>query len=114
MPKNTRKQSFISSSLSLATISLILSLGISHYDSVQGLDIDSISTSLNTTKIAQKSNSQQKVRVAVLDFDYSSVGNPLFLSFFPGGAEGISDLVVNELVKSGQYTVNYRSNTTGC
>ncbi|MEL7407354.1 MAG: CsgG/HfaB family protein [Cyanobacteria bacterium J06558_2] len=51
----------------------------------------------------------KKVRVAVLDFDFSAVSNPSFLSYFNGGASGVSDLLVNELVKNGNYTVIERS-----
>jgi curli biogenesis system outer membrane secretion channel CsgG len=104
-----QKQFDKSSSFALATITLILSLAFSPYSSAQELDIEALVNATSTINIAQASNSSQKVRVAVLDFDYSSVANPTFLSYLPGGARGISDLVVNELVKSGQYTVIERS-----
>jgi curli biogenesis system outer membrane secretion channel CsgG len=65
---------------------------------------------------AQTSESQptqtqptQKVRIAVLDFDYSSIGNPSWLSFLPGGARGVSDILVNRLVQTGTYSVIERS-----
>lgn len=109
MSQNTQKNFYKSSSASLTTIALILSLGVSYTKSVEASELDSIHTSSNTLTVAQTSNSRKKIRVAVLDFDYSSVGNPTFLSFLPGGAKGISDLVVNELVKTGQYSVIERS-----
>ncbi|WP_430014173.1 CsgG/HfaB family protein [Microcystis ichthyoblabe FBCC-A1114] len=56
--------------------------------------------------LAQKS---EKVRVAVLDFDYSGLSNPQWLTFFNGGASGVSDILVNKLVESGRYTVIERS-----
>jgi curli biogenesis system outer membrane secretion channel CsgG len=56
--------------------------------------------------IAQK---QEKLRVAVLDFDYSGLSNPQWLSFLNGGASGVSDILVNKLVESGRYTVIERS-----
>jgi hypothetical protein len=43
------------------------------------------------TPEAQPTQTQptQKIRIAVLDFDYSSIGNPSWLSFLPGGALAI-------------------------
>jgi len=49
------------------------------------------------------------VRVAVLDFDYSGLSNPQWLTFLNGGASGVSDILVNKLVESGRYTVIERS-----
>ncbi len=66
----------------------------------------------NSTKIAQiniASLPAQKVRVAVLDFDFSSISNPSVLSIIPGGSRGVSDQLVNRLVKDGQYSVIERS-----
>ncbi|AFZ45726.1 Curli production assembly/transport component CsgG [Halothece sp. PCC 7418] len=62
--------------------------------------------------IAQNSLSErttEKPRIAVLDFDFSSVGNPSLLSLINGGADGVGDLLVNALVEGGQYTVVERS-----
>ena len=54
--------------------------------------------------------SQGKVRVAVLDFDYSSLSDPGFLSaLFPGSSKGVSDVLVNKLVQSNKFTVIERS-----
>lgn len=52
---------------------------------------------------------QEKPRIAVLDFDYSSVSNPGFFSYLPGDAKGVSDLLVNKLVEAGNYRVIERS-----
>jgi curli biogenesis system outer membrane secretion channel CsgG len=53
---------------------------------------------------------QQKIRVAVLDFDYSSVSDPRWISLVGGGgSRGVSDILVNKLVESGQYSVIERS-----
>lgn len=46
----------------------------------------------------------EKVRVAVLDFDYSSPSEPRRLSFLTGGASGVSDILVDRFVESGRYT----------
>lgn len=63
--------------------------------------------------MAQSSESQsqptEKVRIAVLDFDYSSVSNPSFMSYLPGGARGVSDIMVTKLVQTGTYSVIERS-----
>lgn len=59
------------------------------------------------TLIAQNN---QKIRVAVLDFDYSSVSDPRWISVVGGGgSRGVSDILVNKLVESGQYSVIERS-----
>ncbi len=50
-----------------------------------------------------------KPRIAVLDFDYSSVSDPRWLSYFTGGSRGVSDILVNKLVQSGSYSVIERS-----
>ena len=50
-----------------------------------------------------------KPRIAILDFDYSSVSNPQWFYVFGGGAKGVSDIVVNQLVESGKYSVVERS-----
>jgi curli biogenesis system outer membrane secretion channel CsgG len=52
---------------------------------------------------------QGKIRIAILDFDYSSISNPAYLSFLPGGAKGVSDILTTKLVQSGNYTVIERS-----
>lgn len=50
-----------------------------------------------------------KPRIAILDFDYSSVSDPRWVGIFGGGAKGISDILVNQLVESGEYSVVERS-----
>ncbi|QLE55094.1 CsgG/HfaB family protein [Nostoc sp. TCL26-01] len=64
-------------------------------------------------QIAQQNNSasatREKPRVAVLDFDFSSVSNPSLLSVFSGGSKGVSDILVNKLVKNGNFVVIERS-----
>jgi len=62
--------------------------------------------------IAQSSlgeKTTEKPRIAVLNFDFSSVGNPNLLSLINGGADGVGELLVNALVEGGQYTVIERS-----
>lgn len=51
----------------------------------------------------------EKPRIAVIDFDFSSVGSPNLLSLIPGGADGVADILVTALVQGGKYTVVERS-----
>ncbi|HEY9799482.1 MAG TPA: CsgG/HfaB family protein [Leptolyngbyaceae cyanobacterium] len=93
-----------------------------------GLCVPAIATSLiiNSGITLQQANAQEtqiqiaqqlksasatteKVRIAVLDFDFSSVSNPSYLSFLPGGSKGVSEVLVNKLVKSGNFVVVERS-----
>lgn len=60
-------------------------------------------------QLAQQTKATEKVRVAVLDFDFSSVSSPVLLSIFPAGSRGVSEILVNRLVKSGNFTVVERS-----
>ncbi len=53
---------------------------------------------------------REKRRIAVLDFDFSSISNMSYLSGFGGGgSRGISDLLTNQLVKEGSYILIERS-----
>jgi curli biogenesis system outer membrane secretion channel CsgG len=60
--------------------------------------------------LAQSPNAAKK-RIAVLDFDSGAVsGNPFAAGFLNQGAsKGVSDLLVNKLVESGNYRVIERS-----
>ncbi|MCU0533687.1 MAG: CsgG/HfaB family protein [Hydrococcus sp. Prado102] len=75
--------------------------------------VPSVAVLSNERVIAQtpevQSQPTQKIRIAVLDFDYSSISNPSWLSFLQGGARGVSDILVNRLVQSGSYSVIERS-----
>jgi curli biogenesis system outer membrane secretion channel CsgG len=55
---------------------------------------------------------KEKRRIAVLDFDFSSLSDTSFLSGVYAGnsaSKGVSNLLTNELVKTGQYVVIERS-----
>lgn len=54
-------------------------------------------------------NDQERVRLAVMDFDYSSLSNPSYLNLIEGSGRGVSEIIVNELVTSGNYRVIERS-----
>lgn len=93
--------------LPITAIAVISSLSLPISDRTNALEITADSFQTPTT-IAQLPKSK-KVRVAVLDFDFSAVSNPSYLSYFNGGARGVSDLLVNQLVRNGGYTVIERS-----
>jgi len=57
---------------------------------------------------AQRSQ-QERPRVAILNFDFSSISNPQLLSFIKGGASGVSDILISKLVKKTDYRVIERS-----
>jgi curli biogenesis system outer membrane secretion channel CsgG len=69
------------------------------------------STSQSTSQSTQvaQSQPQQKMRIAVLDFDYSSTGQNWV--WWGGGApsRGVSDMLTNKLVEGGSYSVIERS-----
>lgn len=50
-----------------------------------------------------------KRRIAVLDFDFSNVSSPSVLSAIPNISKGVSDILVNRLVKDGTYRLIERS-----
>ncbi|ERN42648.1 uncharacterized protein KR51_00006380 [Rubidibacter lacunae KORDI 51-2] len=52
---------------------------------------------------------ERKLRIAVLDFDFSSVSSPQLLNIFPGIAQGTSDILVTSLVADGTFSVIERS-----
>ncbi|MBE9223439.1 penicillin-binding protein activator LpoB [Cyanobacterium stanieri LEGE 03274] len=54
-------------------------------------------------------NNQEKIRLAVMDFDYNSLSNPSYLNLIEGSARGVSEIIVSELVNSGNYRVIERS-----
>lgn len=63
----------------------------------------------NNSPVMVAQNSQEKVRLAVMDFDYSSISNPSYLNLIEGAGRGVSDVVVTELVETGKYRVIERS-----
>jgi len=64
----------------------------------------------NSPVIVAQADSNEKIRIAVLDFDYSALSNPQWiLRIFGGSARGVSDVLVNRLVDSEKYRVIERS-----
>lgn len=63
-----------------------------------------------TTEI-QQTQPTQRLRIAVLDFDFADTGSVNLASIFGGAspAQGVSNLITNALVKDGSYSVIERS-----
>lgn len=96
-----KSQRFAAAVVTLGSFGLLLSNGL------QGNEVlaNPLYPALTVTQLPKA----EKVRVAVLDFDFSAVSNPTYLSYFNGGARGVSDMLVNQLVRNGGYTVVERS-----
>ncbi|MBW4642487.1 MAG: penicillin-binding protein activator LpoB [Goleter apudmare HA4340-LM2] len=57
-----------------------------------------------------KTNTKEKLRIAVLDFDYSSVADyQRWMWWLESNARGVSDILVNQLVEGGNFVVVERS-----
>lgn len=63
----------------------------------------------NPTQNLLAQNNQEKITIAVMDFDYSSLSNASNLNLINGAARGVSDIVVGQLVDTGKYRVIERS-----
>lgn len=94
--------------LPVITSCLILSSGIFEGKEANANEIPKIAQSNNSSRNFRLA-SKEKVRIAVLDFDFSSVSNPNLLSILQGGSKGVSDILVNRLVKDGNFSVIERS-----
>ena len=84
-------------SISLATLMLA------------GVSVNAIATPATTQPAAQLAQATAKKRLVVMDFDYGN-SNSYYTSYRGlGAAKGISELLINELVNNGTYTVVDRS-----
>lgn len=84
----------------------VLSIGMTF---LAGLStIPALPASAIEVQIAQ-AQTQGRIRIAVLDFDYASTGADYWWYANPDAAQGVSDLLTNQLVKSGRYTMIERS-----
>ncbi|WP_245911795.1 CsgG/HfaB family protein [Brunnivagina elsteri] len=100
--------------LPVITTGLIFGLGTININSVNAIDKKLVNTHIQNTASVKlknlKSTSKEKVRIAVLDFDYSSVANvESWYWYIRGDGKGVSDILVNKLVDSGKYSVIERS-----
>ena len=84
-------------SISLATLMLA------------GVSVNAIATPATTQPATQLAQATAKKRLVVMDFDYGTT-NSYYTSYRGvGAAKGISELLINELVNNGTYTVVDRS-----
>ena len=84
-------------SISLATLMLA------------GVSLNAIATPATTQPATQLAQATAKKRLVVMDFDYGTT-NSYYTSYRGvGAAKGISELLINELVNNGTYTVVDRS-----
>lgn len=98
------KKKFFSHNLPLIFLGLLSTGAI-----VLNHTISPVKANTDPLIMAQAENNQ-KIRIAVLDFDYSALSNPQWmLSIFGGSARGVSDVLVNRLVNSEKYRVIERS-----
>ncbi|WP_066116702.1 CsgG/HfaB family protein [Geminocystis sp. NIES-3709] len=95
-------KSFLNQNLSFLLIGMVTTLTI---------ETSIIPVKANTPpQIVAQANNDEKIRIAVLDFDYSALSNPQWLlNIFGGTASGVSDIFVNRLVDSEKYRVIERS-----
>ena len=56
-----------------------------------------------------KSSGKEKIRIAVIDFDFTSLSKPNLPSIVLDGARGMSNILVDQLVKNGNFIVIERS-----
>lgn len=97
------------SAFSLITSAVLLGATMLDSEGILAQESNSPASESTGSSTNRRSQPTQKIRIAVLDFDYSSVSNPSFLSFLPGGGRGVSDILVTRLVKTGAYSVIERS-----
>ncbi|NJK66466.1 MAG: penicillin-binding protein activator LpoB [Microcoleus sp. SU_5_3] len=74
-----------------------------------GVSVSAIATPAITEPATLQAQANQKKRLVVMDFDYGTT-NSYYSSYRGvGAAKGISELLINELVNNGTYTVVDRS-----
>ena len=74
-----------------------------------GVSVNAIATPATTQPATQLAQATAKKRLVVMDFDYGTT-NSYYTSYRGVGvAKGISELLINELVNNGTYTVVDRS-----
>jgi curli biogenesis system outer membrane secretion channel CsgG len=74
-----------------------------------GVSVSAIATPATTEPATLQAQANQKKRLVVMDFDYGTT-NSYYSSYRGvGAAKGISELLINELVNNGTYTVVDRS-----
>lgn len=95
--------------LSLFTSTLLLNLAVTGLANASPESLLSIETDKSAFSPYLLAQTTEKPRIAVLDFDYSSISNPRWYLWYDDNASGVSDILVNKLVESGKYSVIERS-----
>jgi curli biogenesis system outer membrane secretion channel CsgG len=89
--------------------SLILAIAVGFGSSLV-IPLSIFDSSLDPVAQAQsQTQPQTRRRIAVLDFDFTNVSSPSFYSAYPGVSRGVSDILINRLVKDGTYSLIERS-----
>jgi curli biogenesis system outer membrane secretion channel CsgG len=94
--------------LSLIASTLFVGLGFINIQQASAQDKVVQLNSSNTSIVNLKTNSKEKLRIAVLDFDYSSIADE-WSWWWRSSASGVSDILVNKLVEGGNFVVVERS-----
>ncbi|MEG3894141.1 MULTISPECIES: CsgG/HfaB family protein [unclassified Microcoleus] len=90
------------------TISRLTSISLAAL-MLAGVCVSAIATPATTQPATQLAQATAKKRLVVMDFDYGTT-NSYYTSYRGvGAAKGISELLINELVNNGTYTVVDRS-----
>lgn len=97
-------------SLSVFTSVILLKLNLVQIEAAKA------EVSQNSQPVLQIKNSnlislqnKEKPRIAILDFDFSSISSNYWYSIFRGDSKGVSDILVNKLVKDNNFVVVERS-----
>lgn len=95
--------------LSFVISTLFISVNLSNIKQVNAQD-KAIQIDSNIIAANLKANTKEKLRIAVLDFDYSSVADyQRWIWWLQSNARGVSDILVNQLVEGGNFVVVERS-----
>jgi curli biogenesis system outer membrane secretion channel CsgG len=105
-PRYNRQVSRITTPL--IAIGLIVSFGIGNIASVSAKEKIRSTIKPTAEAVTPKINKQKRPRIAVMDFDYSTIADE-WRGWFQTNAKGVSDILVNKLVDGGNYSVIERT-----
>ena len=89
-------------------IGLIVSFGIGSIAPTNAKEKVRVIDRSNPETVAPKINKQKRPRIAVLDFDYSTIADE-WRGWFQSNAKGVSDILINKIVDGGNYSVIERT-----
>ena len=90
-------------------ISLAIGLTLGSSAFLTALEPLQANPTLRATETIELAQAGRKLRIAILDFDFSSVSSFSLLNEIPGISRGTSDITVNGFVNEGTYSVVERS-----